>query len=107
MENRININQRDESTLITLKGAIDNELASNLISTIEKTTPPVILNLEQVPFISTLGSLAIFNFYVAHKQKLKIEGANPHVLSMLQLSGTTRYVDISDNPDNPTQSVQE
>ncbi|CAA6801636.1 MAG: Unknown protein [uncultured Thiotrichaceae bacterium] len=107
MENSININQQDGSTLITLKGVIDNELASNLISTIEKTTPPAILDLEQVPFISTLGSLAIFNFYTTHKQKLKIQGANPQVLSMLQLSGTARYVDISEHPDNPTQSAQE
>lgn len=107
MENSIHTSQQDGITLITLNGAIDNELASNLINVIEKTVPPVTLDLEQVPFISTLGSLAIFNFYTAHEQKLKIQGANPHVLSMLQLSGAARYVDISKNPDNPTESVQE
>lgn len=107
MENSIHISKRDGATFITLKGILDNELASNLISTIGKTTPPVILDLEQVPFISTLGSLAIFNFYNEHQQKPAIQGANSHVLSMLQLSGTARYVDISDSADNTTQSVQE
>lgn len=107
MENSIHINKRDEATVITLEGVLDNELASNLINTIGKTTPPVILDLEQVPFISTLGSLAIFNFYNEHQQKPVIQGANSHVLSMLQLSGTAHYVDISGSPDNTLQSEQE
>ncbi len=107
MENTIRASKQGETTVITLKGILDNELASNLISLIEKSTPPIVIDMKEISFIYTLGSLAIFNFYNKHKQKPAIKGANPYVISMLQLSGTARYVEFLDSPDDTTQPVQE
>lgn len=107
MDSSIHINQRGESTLITLKGMLDSKLAESLTASVEKATPPVTLDLNQVSFISALGSLAIFNFYTDQQEKPKIQGANAHALSMLKLSGVIRYVEIIDSSDHSTPSVQE
>nr|CAA6822901.1 MAG: Anti-anti-sigma factor [uncultured Thiotrichaceae bacterium] len=109
-ENSIHISNQDQTTLITLKGLLDNELAASLSNAIEKTTPPVILDMKQVSFISAIGSLTLLNFYTEHQQKPIIKDANQSVLDMLKLSGTARYVEVaekSDDSDSPTPSVQE
>lgn len=107
MENSIRVSKKGETTVIALTGLLNNELAMNLGNIIEKSEPPIVIDLKQISFIYTLGSLSIFNFYNEHQQKPKIKGANPHVLSMLQLSGTARYVEIVDSPDNTNQPLQE
>lgn len=106
-ENSIRINKQDQTTVITLKGLLDNELAFNLGNVIEKATPPVILDMKQVPYISVFGSLTILNFYSTHQQKLIIQSANQHVTSMLQLSGTAAYVEFKDSYDSSTPPEQE
>lgn len=107
MENSLRIGKQGAMSLITLKGLLDKEISASLHSLITKTSPPVIFDLTQVPYLSASGSLAILNFYNEQKQKPKIQGANPDIISMLKLSGTARYVEIIDTPDDSGSSEQE
>ena len=105
MESSIRIARVDEKTIITLRGTLDQELALNLIGTAQKTEAPVTLNLKQVAQVTAAGSYAILTFYQLHKQKPEIQGANSEVISLLNLTGTSRYITLAPglNANNTAQ----
>lgn len=107
MANSMRVHKGEDATTITLNGVLDNDLASNLSNIISQTAPPILIDLHQVPYIFAFGSQTIFNFYNQHQQKPAIQGANTHVMSVLQLSGAVRYVEILDSPKRLAQSAQE
>ena len=86
----------DNKTIVTLNGVLDQELAANLIAIVPKVSPPIILNLQQVPHLTVAGSGAILNFYQQHLNKPEIRGANPDVVSLLQLTGASAYIELPD-----------
>ena len=94
MEGSIRIIQQEDRTLIKLQGLLDQELATNLTGIANKTEPPVVLELQQVPHITVAGSKAILHFYQLHQQKPEIRGATPDVISTLELTGTSGYITV-------------
>lgn len=94
MEGSIRILQQEKRTLIKLTGMLDKELAFNLIGIANKTTPPVVIDLEQVPQVTAAGSGAILHFYQLHKQKPGLRNANADVISTLMLTGTSHYIEL-------------
>lgn len=94
MDNSIRTRKQGKRTVITLTGLLDRDMAANLTQIAAKAEPPILLNLEQVNFISARGSRAILDIYRQHQQKPLIKEANQHILSMLELSGASRYVEL-------------
>lgn len=97
MENSIRVHKQGQRTVITLTGLIDQEMAFNLSNIIHKSAPPIVLDMEQVSYISSHGSRAILEIYQQHEHKPLIKEANRYVLGLLKLSGTYRYVEITPN----------
>lgn len=91
MEGSIRVIQQEDRTLIKLQGVLEQELAANLKGIANKTEPPVLLDLKQVPHITVAGSEAILHFYQLHKRKPEIRGVNPDVVSLLELTGVSSY----------------
>ncbi|MEZ5536510.1 MAG: STAS domain-containing protein [Thiolinea sp.] len=94
MENSIRVHKQGKRTVITLSGLLDKDMATNLTNIISKSEPPTLLDMEQVSFISSHGSRAILEIFRQQQQKPLIKQANKHVLGMLHLSGTARYVEL-------------
>ncbi|MGB0846212.1 MAG: hypothetical protein ACPGSM_05775 [Thiolinea sp.] len=108
MEGSIRIAKLADKTLITLRGMLDKELAFNLMGIASKTEPPVMLNLRQVPHLTVAGSQAILSFYQLHQQKPEIQEANEDVVSLLNLTGAGRYINLLPNPnDNNLDTAQD
>ncbi len=97
----IRTHKQGKRTVITLTGLLDRDMAVNLTNITAKAEPPILLNLEQVNFISAQGSRAILEIYLQHDQKPLIKAANKHILSMLELSGASRYVEVLPGQNNP------
>lgn len=91
MEGSIRVIHQEDRTLIKLQGILDQELAANLTGIANKTEPPVVLDLKQVPHITVAGSKAILHFYELHQQKPEIREANPDVVNLLGLTGAIDY----------------
>ena len=107
MDGSIRLAKLTDHTLITLQGFLDAELAFNLMGVAQKAEMPVVLDLRQVSHVSPAGSMAILSFYQAHQQKPAIRNANPDIISLLELSGTARYVDFLPEKGEPTLTTQE
>lgn len=97
MENSIRVHKQGPRTVITLTGPLDKEMAFNLTNIANKAEPPILLAMEQVSHISAQGSRAILDIYRQYEQKPLIQDANEQVLSLLNLSGAIRYVEILPN----------
>ena len=97
MEGSIRISQQGGQTVVTLRGLLDQELAYNLIGIANKVQPPVMLDLKQVSHVTAAGSYAILAFYQNHRQKPTVQDANTDIISLLQLSGTARYINFINN----------
>ena len=107
MEGSIRITKLADKTIITLRGLLDQELAFNLMGTANKTQPPIALNFKQVPYVTAAGSSAILNFYQLHKQKPEIQDPNPDIVSLFNLIGTSRYIELLPDQNEKKNTLQE
>ena len=101
MEGSIRIAKLADKTLITLHGTLDQELAFNLTGIASKSEPPIVLNLQKVPYLTVAGSQAILSFYQHHQQKPEIQGANADAISLLHLTGAIHYVTLLSTSNKP------
>ena len=85
----------DNKTIVTLSGVLDQDLSINLRNIVPKVAPPVVLDLTQVPHLTIAGSGAILSFYQHHLNKPEIQGASAKIISLLELTGASAYVQIS------------
>ncbi|HPQ93982.1 MAG: anti-sigma factor antagonist [Thiothrix sp.] len=105
MEGSIRLTPQDErTTVITLQGPLDHDMAQNLATLAARTQTFVILNCRQIPYITAAGSLALLKFYQTTRKKPVLQEAGPELVSTLQLTGAAGYVILNPDADPTTAS---
>lgn len=93
------ISQSDQNIVI-MEGMLDHDFARNLVPLAEKLSPPIVFDMEQVSLITAAGSRVLLAFYQHFEVKPIVRGANQHVLNLLKLTGTIRYVELAEPSAN-------
>lgn len=90
----IKIQTQEGKAIIQLSGALNATLADNLRAIITKLTPPVIINFEQTPYMTSDGLQVLLEFYHTHQVAPTLLGANALIQRLIKLTGMDRYVQL-------------
>lgn len=94
----------DGRVVVKLSGALNATLCDNLRAIIPKISPPVILNFEQTPYMTSDGLQVLLEFYQAHRTPPTLTGVNALIQRLIKLTGMDRYVQFDHKFISPTAS---
>lgn len=98
-EGSIKIQTHEGKAIIQLSGALNATLSEHLRTIITKTIPPVILNFEQTPYMTSDGLQVLLEFYQVHHAAPTLVGANALIQRLIKMTGMDRYVQFDHKYD--------
>lgn len=109
----ITTDNRDTHSVVSASGRIDaitaNELEDNLLKLIDQGRERIILNLENVEYISSAGLrvLVVVAKQMYASGKFCICGASKNVLEIIEMAGFNVFMTIYDNLETAEKRINE
>lgn len=102
----VSVEQRDEAAIIRLAGSANMDVATDLqerlLALVEKPIPQIVIDLSDLDFINSvgLGAIVAAHLRCCHQDcHVKLAGAQPKVLEILQVTKLTSLFPMFDSVD--------